>query len=401
MIPGITTKNRLPRLGKIRLGEKKISQRTQKEYPSALDHFSFVDVPEVEAVYGKDCKELYPVLLPHDDEEIWFPTARKAYRKSGLFCACDDGETARRVYVPKTKDEPGDEQGQAYIKNTGLAVEPGEMFEMPCPGEDCPYFENKFCKNIGRLLFMLPSIPKFGVYEITTSSYNGIVNVLSMARAIKAQAGRLAGIPFALKLSPQQVQADGKAKTVHILSLEFRGSIFDLQKANRQLTGGRVVALLPEPGESVPDDLMPRAGESLDAKLSGKPASTVTMPRRVSEAKRTPADEALGLDPIPDAPPADEPKAIEPELELAPDEGLPTYVGPVVQVTSKSGKTGAKAWTYWDVEVDGRKKYRTFDKKIADFATDAVVAHGEVQIVFESTDKGDRIVEIRATGEGA
>jgi len=399
MIPGITTKNRLPRLGKIRLGEKKISQRTQKEYPSALDHFSFVDVPEVEAVYGKECKEIYPVLLPHDDEEIWFPTARKAYRKSGLFCACDDGETARRVYVPKTKDEPGDEQGQAYIKATGLEVEPGEMFEMPCPGEECPYFENKFCKNIGRLLFMLPSVPTFGVYEITTSSYNGIVNVLSMARAIKAQAGRLAGIPFALKLAPQQVQADGKSKTVHILSLEFRGSIFDLQKANRQLAGGRVVALLPEPGESIPDDLMPRAGASLEERLTGaKPEPLVSAPRRASEAKpapvttlkATPADEALGLDPIPD----DEPGPSEADA-------LPVYVGPVVQVTSRNGKTGGKDWTYWDIEGKGGKKYRTFDEAIGEFAGAAVKAKSEVEIVFETHDTGLRVVEIRQAGEAA
>lgn len=312
------------------------------------------------------------------------------------------------MYVPKSKDEPGDEQGQAYITAQGLAVEPGEMFEMPCPGEDCPYFENKFCKNIGRLLFMLPNVPKFGVYEITTSSYNGIVNVLSMARAIKSQAGRLAGIPFALKLGPQQVQADGKAKTVHILQLEFRGSIFDLQKANRELAGGRVVALLPEPGEDVPEDLMPKGGGGLEEKLTGKTApaaSTVAMPRRKAPVLLTPSQQAdpLGLGDDEPPHPAETVTAqpAGPELELESDPGLPVWRGDVIAVKHKKGTTNGKAWTLYTIEGKGAHPFSTFDERVKGLAEEAMERAVPVQIVYEETARGQKVIEIRMVSEDA
>lgn len=378
MIPGITTRNRLPRLGKIRLGEKRTSDGG-KEYPAALDHFSFVDVPEVEKAFGPKCAELYPVLLPHDDEDVWFPTARKAYRKTGLFCACDDGETARRVRVEK------DEQGLAYLKAQGLegTVKEGEMFEMPCPGEECPFMEEKHCKNIGRLLFILPSVPRFGVYEITTSSYNGIVNVLSVARAIKTQTGgRLAGIPFALTLKPQQAQVAGKSKTVHVLGLEFRGSLFDLQKANRELAGGRVVALLPEPGESVPDDVIPHGGQSLDDKLAGKAAAgprVIQMPR---------ARQADGAGPAP----APEP-APTPEPAPAPANGHQTWTGVVWGVAKRK----VQGRDVWDVNgADAKVKYSTADEDIKLAAETARDSKQPVEITFEVQKSGARrIVKMR------
>ncbi len=264
MIPGVTTRNRLPRLGKIRLGEKGIS-KGGKEYPKALDHFSFVDVPEVGGIFPGQCRELYPVLLPADDEEVFFPTARKAYRKSGLFCACPDGETATRVYVKE------DEQGNAYLKEHGQVCEDGEMFEMPCPGDECPYRERGFCKDLGRFLFMLPTVPKFGVYEISTTSFNSIVNVLNVTRAIRRAVGTVAGIPFALVLKPMTVQPEGKSKTVYVLDLEFRGSLQQLAGMGRRLkaAGGGALGLLEAPKDETPDDLMPHAGAALDAELGG------------------------------------------------------------------------------------------------------------------------------------
>ena len=53
MIPGVTDKSRLPRLGKIRLGEKATAQ-SGKQYPRALDHFSLVDAPDVAQIYGQN-----------------------------------------------------------------------------------------------------------------------------------------------------------------------------------------------------------------------------------------------------------------------------------------------------------------------------------------------------------
>jgi len=266
MIPGFSDVTRLPRLGKIRLGEKKISQGG-KEYPAALDHMSLEDVPWVAEALGvatchddksgkPTCKSL-EVVFPLDEEHIIFPQARKAYRQSGLFCVCGDGKSATRVRVEDNKDE----QGEAFIAEQGLEVKVGEMFELPCPGDDCPYWTAKHCKPIGRLLFMLPNVPRLGVYEITTSSWNSMVNVNSYFAFVRALAGRISMIPFRLTLRPQEVQPQGKKKTVYVLDLTFEGSVEDLQRMRavgraRALPEGRVeVPSEAELDKNFPDDL--------------------------------------------------------------------------------------------------------------------------------------------------
>ena len=54
-IKGLSETRRLPRLGKIRLGEK-VEGKGGKEYPKATDHF--VVPEEVAAVYGNEPKRL-------------------------------------------------------------------------------------------------------------------------------------------------------------------------------------------------------------------------------------------------------------------------------------------------------------------------------------------------------
>src|SRR3990167_11063762 len=143
MIPGISDVRRLPRLGKIRLGMKRTSD-AGKAYPAALDHFNFKDAPGVEAIYGANCSEI-DIVIPVEDSNVFFPQALKAYRSSGLFCRCDDGQTATRVRVgPDEKGQPRDAQGEAWLAKTGEAVDVGDMFEMPCPHHECPFFERKF-----------------------------------------------------------------------------------------------------------------------------------------------------------------------------------------------------------------------------------------------------------------
>ena len=55
MIEGTSEITRMPRLGKIRLGVKKTSDKTGAEYPSAVDYFVCPD--EVKSVYGEQPKE--------------------------------------------------------------------------------------------------------------------------------------------------------------------------------------------------------------------------------------------------------------------------------------------------------------------------------------------------------
>jgi len=279
VIANITDTQRLPRVAKIRLGEKDPS----RGFPRATDHFVFTDCPELEELYGPECREIYPVVIPAEDEEAYFKTSLSAYSTAGLFCRCSDGENAIRVNkgldmreTIKNKrgggerknpgfNKPADSQGWAYLEQQGVlnTTDQGAMFEMPCPGAECPYTRRDICKPLGRLFICVMDSPKFGVYEISTTSINTIRNVLSSARYIQATAGKITGIPLALKLVPMQVQPDGKAKTVFVLELEFRdGGI-------RALMGMRKnpVGLLGEPTtpDDTPSDLYLRGGEAAPA----------------------------------------------------------------------------------------------------------------------------------------
>jgi len=301
VIPGISDVQRLPRLGKIRLGEKRQS-KSGKEYPAALDHFNFKDAPEVEKVYGKNCREL-EIMFPVDDPGIFFPQELKAYRTSGLFCRSNDGQTATRVRVglsdgkgriPKGREL--DPDGEAYLKRTGEAVDVGSMFDLPCPYHECSFFQNKFCKGVGRLLFMLPKVPRFGCYEITTSSWNSMVSVNNYVKAIQGAAGRVSLIPLKLKLVPQKASVDGKAKTIHVLEIVYEGATQTLlAMAKHRPT--RALAVDREDPKEVPDDLVPHGGAALDEKLGGngdkgtdRPAMSVEDVR--SRFSTTPEEEA-------------------------------------------------------------------------------------------------------------
>lgn len=169
-IKGLSDRRRMPLLGKIRLGIKKKSQKTGNEYPAETDYF--VCPPEVQKVFGEQPKSL-KIMFPLDDIDAIFPTAYTFYGQSrGVKCK-GDGETAWCV----------NEQTK-------------EMEERRCP---CELLDAGKCKQVGRLLFMIPSVSVGGVYQITTSSYNSIVDVQSGLDFVRAMIGRFAFIELELK----------------------------------------------------------------------------------------------------------------------------------------------------------------------------------------------------------
>lgn len=186
-------RGRIPRLGKIRLGIKK--KGTKSEYPSAVDYF--VCPIEVRAVYGDKPKKLNIAFHSDELEEV-FPQYYKRYgRSTGLVCK-GDGETANCI-------------------NT----ETGEFEEVECLGRNCEYWKENKCKAIGNLYFMVRGVNRFGVYQLDTSSYNSILNINGgIEYAKKLTGGRLAVLPFILEVIPQEVNPEGKKKTVYVLRLE-------------------------------------------------------------------------------------------------------------------------------------------------------------------------------------
>lgn len=407
-IPDITTVSRLPRLGYIRLGEK-ITSAKGKEYPAKLDHFGFDEVQEVAELYGNDCKEIWPVVFPSDDEEIFFPTARMAYRKSGLFCRCADGVTATRVYVGT--DEMGNEldpQGALALREAGGVVERGDMFDMPCPGTECDFFIRKMCKNIGRLMLVLPNVGRLGVYEIRTTSRNSMINILSYTRMVRGQIGKITGVPFALKLSPQQAQTADGAVTIYVLSLEFRGGLQKLlQQAGepmlKMLAGVRIDA---KDEDDIPADLIPNAGEQLERELSGQqalpqaPPAPPAEPPRSKPRRRKAAVAAGETRPSADAPaaPQESPKVPAPELTLTPPPraDIPVWRGKVKTVKDERRSLAGQPYTLYTIEgIDGQSFVCT-RPGTAGIAAAAMQREESVEILFSDSSKvGKMVDEIR------
>ena len=192
-ISGLSSIRRLPRLGKIRLGIKKVSAKTGKEYPSETDYF--VCPAEVRNACGDKPKEL-KISFPINDPEVIFPQSYKWYGSSkGLKCR-GDGVTATR-----------------------LNEETGEMEERPCP---CELLESGKCKQRASLIFMMPDVAIGGVYQIDLSSYHSIVDInsgIDYARALLND--NIVFVPFKLKRVPKETHNEGKKQIHYTLQLEL------------------------------------------------------------------------------------------------------------------------------------------------------------------------------------
>jgi len=202
-IKGISERRRLPRQGKIKIGEKvQKENRNGKvvEYPVALDHFKVPE--EVAAIYGQDPKEL-DIIFPVNDLEQIFPQYMKKYGKVGLHCK-GDGET-------------------------GTAMIDGEMVERACDLDD-PWC--KGCQPKGTLSYIVPKVSSMRVYQTTTGGWNSIVNINSSLDMIRGMTGgKIAFIPLKLKIEPHEgtIITDGKQfkKTVFVLQVDIEGTMAD------------------------------------------------------------------------------------------------------------------------------------------------------------------------------
>ncbi len=218
MIKGLSERRRMPRLGKIKLGVmvNKVPRRT--DY--------FVAPPEVERVAGVKPKAL-SIMFPLDDPERLFPQELKCYRQSGLFCA-GNGETARRWN------------------------EAGELVERPCP---CELLDSGECGPSATLNFFLPDVPGVGVWQITTGSKRSIVSLNSALESYGRMFGGLAGIPFTLRLEPEQGQRWDESKnkmvkdTQFVMRLDSEMTLREIL-SRRQALGKPVEAFMLPAGEA-------------------------------------------------------------------------------------------------------------------------------------------------------
>lgn len=219
-VRGLTDEPRLPRLGKIHLGVKKVSSRGN-EYPSAVDYF--VAPAVVQAVYGPTPREL-DVVFPTDDVGRVAGVSWKQYSSArGKVCWGDGERAVRLVDLDKLpKDHEPHEQGEydaAIVRPDSKNV---CRIEIPCPAKDCAFAKKNACKPVMNLMFLLPKVPGIGVWQLDTGSVNSILDVRGgIELVMKLSGGRLAGIPLKLRIEPMEVinPDDQRKKVVFTLKL--------------------------------------------------------------------------------------------------------------------------------------------------------------------------------------
>jgi hypothetical protein len=120
---------------------------------------------------------------------------------------------------------------------------------------------------------MIPSYPEMGVWQVDTSSWNSMRNILDAIEMIRgATDGRIAMLPFKLRLEPQEVQPEGTRKTIHVLKLIVPWSLEQLHEKLTSLPSGQRLSL-PAADLEAPEDLFPEEPESKDVNgaLNDKP----------------------------------------------------------------------------------------------------------------------------------
>lgn len=191
---GIDVRPRVPRRGKIHLGEKGTTQQG-KQYPKSLPHFRVPD--EIKEFIGAEPTSLnvrFPYANPMDNVSYYF----RRYGAGGICKCIGDGQTAMEL------------------------GEDGQMHEIDCLGEGCPMYTDPKpkCRKVAKLSVILPDVPGIGIWQIDTASINTVLDLLGQMALVQGQGVPVTGVPFILERIPKQVAPDGKAKTVHVLTLK-------------------------------------------------------------------------------------------------------------------------------------------------------------------------------------
>lgn len=250
-IKGLSEVRRFSRGGKIRLGEKRTSNKNGREveYPAKLDHFLFDPddeslIPEFNRIYGDKPKQL-KICFPSDDLETVFPQHYKCYGSSGLLCK-GDGEMATRF-------------GQ------------GEDESVSCPGpSECAFATahgvsgKTGCKQVASLQFFLPDLPVMQTFQIDTTSYNSIIKLNSAINLLQTlKSGRISFIPVDLVLREQEATnpESGKKITIYVMDIVIPVGLRQIHGSLKSLLGpnGEAPLALPPAEDRAPDDLYPRS----------------------------------------------------------------------------------------------------------------------------------------------
>jgi len=238
----------MPRLGKIRLGIK-VEEPKKNPYPRPTDYFV---LPDVVKKYLGDRPTRLPIMFPTENQNEFAPQFLKCYSfTQGMVCR-GDGVIAMRKIDTATGDMANHTTKEWVFQ------------EMTCNPDACPQYMGDpgrgikpQCRRVMNLLFLIPDVPGFGVWQLDTSSFYSIVNINSCLDLIRRICGRISFIPLQLSLEPMEVTPPGvKRKTVHILYVRSDVKLADIQKLGR-IPPERVLLPPVEDEDEAPEDLFP------------------------------------------------------------------------------------------------------------------------------------------------
>ena len=247
-IKGVSELRRIPRLGKIRLGIK-VEEPKKNPYPRPTDYFVLPDT--VKKYLGEKPTKL-PIMFPTENQNEFAPQFLKCYSfTQGMVCRGDGVKAMRKVDTAT---------GDIVNHNTKEWV----FQEMTCDPDTCPQYlgdpergVRPQCRRVMNLLFLIPDVPGFGVWQLDTSSFYSIVNINSCLDLIRRICGRISFIPLQLSLEPMEVTPPGvKRKTVHILYVRSDVKLADIQRLGR-VPPERVLLPPVEDEDEAPEDLFP------------------------------------------------------------------------------------------------------------------------------------------------
>jgi len=239
-VKGLTDRRRLPRCGKVHLGE-----RNEKGVPHAVDYFlvredattPFAAAEAFRDVYGAEPREL-DIMFPTDDVEDWCDPFFRMFSQSWQNVCKGDGEAAQAKWDPN-QDGPRPEgaEGGTWANRDSKAWVPRTI---PCLGENCimQQGDRPQCRLSLNLFFLLPKVRGIGAWQLDTRSIHSTRALLDSVALIRSvTGGRIRGLPLKLRLVDKEVAPlNVKKKTVHVLELSVPGfTLEDLLRAAQSL----------------------------------------------------------------------------------------------------------------------------------------------------------------------
>ena len=259
-IDGLTEIDRPPRQGMLRLGIKK-KTTGGKEYPSEVDYFILdpetPDPVEKERLislfhteFGKEPKSI-SIMLTHSNIDEAFPQNYKRYGKNTALKCIGDGKTALCT-------DPQFVQGLKVVSE-----HPDRKLPIvECAGRECKFAvvneasTNKECKATATLSIEIPALGGIGVWQITTGSFNSILNINGFIRDMVKRFGRAHMLPLTLERREIETIFKGKKAKHYPLYMNTDKSMTEMMKTlniapERVLieTYGEQIKELPAPVE--------------------------------------------------------------------------------------------------------------------------------------------------------